>query len=472
MRHSHGLLTVVVVGVLWGCDQPAGSGDAVGGDAQGQADAAGLEIHGRADTTAEEGPDTSGLDAFGLEISTTPPDEPCLQVTPSAVHFGGKKWGEKATYKVSLNSCGLDTLPVEIYDISVVEGDGLSPEFAVDLGSLDHIPSLENPFVLPAGSEAEFGIIYHPEAPNLLDEEGVFILDYGQVRIKSNISVIPIELPIDGAGVEVECPIPVIKCAEGSQVVTQTVMHLVGTQSLAPMGTVSKYEWQVTQPDGSGSVFIPSYNFPDPTFEVNVAGIYEFELNVWDSLGNKSCMPAKYEVLVVPNVPLQVELIWRTPGDQDETDTGPDAGSDLDLHVTHPDSDAGYDLDNDDKNDPWFSTYGDCYWFNPDPTWGVRQDRDDTDGAGPEIISFIDPTAGLYRVAVHYWEDHSFGPACATLRFYLEGELVAEMPEVELQSQDLWDAAVIDWPSGEIEPVLQEDGSRRIIHNYLPPWYG
>jgi hypothetical protein len=152
----------------------------------------------------------------------------------------------------------------------------------------------------------------------------------------------------------------------------------------------------VKQPVGSQSVFLPSFLAADPTFEVNVAGIYEFQLDVWDQNDQKSLTSAFVTVAVIPDEVIHVELLWTTEGDPDQTDAGPEAGVDLDLHFAHPFAIYGPDVDGDGAPDPWFDVPFDCFWFNAHPNWGSLNpavddnpglDRDDTDGAGPENIN-------------------------------------------------------------------------------------
>ena len=99
-------------------------------------------------------------------------------------------------------------------------------------------------------------------------------------------------------------------------------------------------------------------------------------------------------------------------------------------------------------------------------------DRDDTDGAGPENVNLNIPEEGLtYRVGVHYWNDHGFGPSLATVRVYIYTSLVFSVTDVELVNHDLWEVAEIKWPSGQVDPVLGANGSYKIIPNYQHPYF-
>ncbi|MFH1532050.1 MAG: hypothetical protein ABIK09_15095 [Pseudomonadota bacterium] len=178
-----------------------------------------------------------------------------------------------------------------------------------------------------------------------------------------------------------------------------------------------------------------------------------------------------------PNEILHVELLWHTPMDPDETNEGPENGADLDLHLLHPLA-AGLDLDKDGDPDGWYDQPFDCFWANTNPDWGcfdpmVDDDpiltRDDRDGAGPESITLRYPEAVSYRVAVHYWHDHGFGPSLATVRVYWGLDLIFETSEVKLVTADLWEVCEIDWSTGAVTRLSDLDGEDRIIPGYVHP---
>lgn len=91
---------------------------------------------------------------------------------------------------------------------------------------------------------------------------------------------------------------------------------------------------------------------------LNCAGAYAICEKRWCDgvLDLASCL----DVVVVPEEAVHIELIWDTPGDADQTDEGPVAGADMDLHLAHPLA-SGADLDCDGKPDPWFDTNFDCF---------------------------------------------------------------------------------------------------------------
>ena len=137
--------------------------------------------------------------------------------------------------------------------------------------------------------------------------------------------------------------------------------------------------------------------------------------------------PPAPDVAPVPAGPLAIELTWRTPGDANEADG---EGSDVDLHLLHP-SGVGFSL-----------APLDLYYANPGPDWGApgpehdaSLDIDDTNGAGPELITAgvleeTEPLGGGYLVGVHYYRSENFlgggdwGHTFARLRVLADGEVV------------------------------------------------
>ncbi|MGM0577111.1 MAG: choice-of-anchor D domain-containing protein [Myxococcota bacterium] len=409
---------------------------------------------------------------------------PCISVQPKKVDFGGKLVGEPATVDVEVTSCGEEPLQIQGLALS----DESSGAFSLDLGSLpgvgDGVGAIvegqDTPVELDVNQSATFQVIFVPDEINALDEGGQPIPDLGEIRIVSDAIQSEVDVEVRGFGVEVDCPTAVIVVEEGEEVIPQTKLHLVGSQSYAVSGDVAQYEWSVQQPVGSQSVFLPSASAPDPTFEANVAGTYVFELRVWDDNGEESCVSAQYTVFVNPDEAIHVELLWDTPLDPDQTDEGPEAGADMDLHFLHPFA-TGEDVDGDGEPDGWFDQPFDCFWFNAQPNWGSLDpavdddpglDRDDTDGAGPENVNLNIPEDGLtYKVGVQYWNDHGFGPSNATVRVYIYSEKVFELKNVELEEDDLWEVATIDWPSGDVNLITEDGGEFRIIPDYQHPFF-
>jgi len=401
---------------------------------------------------------------------------PCISVHPQQVDFGVSQVGTQTLRPLEIGACG--GAPLTLTGVTIA--DGSSEDFHVNLDMLEHQPTPETPVVIPIGGSVTVDVIYEPWEESPDDINGVPYPDLGVLVIASDALLGDVDVPLEGVGKINPCPTAVIQVAEGTEVDVQTTLHLYGDQSYAPAGAVTKWDWSVEQPAGSLFGFVPSATFPNPTFEANVQGLYRFHLTVWDELGIPSCEPAVAEVLVISTCNIHVELLWHTPEDPDETDEGPEAGSDVDLHLIHPWA-GGPDRDGDGQPDGWFDQPFDCFWFNAHPEWGSFDpavnddpdlDRDDTDGAGPENINLCGtPEDALYKVGVHYWNDHGYGASYVTVRFYIFSELVFEVSDVKLVPCDMWEVATIDWPTGKVKLVTDTNGGYKITPSYVSPFF-
>jgi hypothetical protein len=391
---------------------------------------------------------------------------PCIAITPGKLKFGGKLVGKMATMNVAIASCGDEDLVISKASLSE-DSDGA---FSLLQEQDDRFP-----MILGVNEVADLQIAFVPEFVAALGENGMPDSVVATLNLETNTYGRSAEVAISGYGVDSECPTAVIHVPEGEEVCPQTNLHLSGSQSYSPNGAISHYQWEVVQPNGSVSQFLPSTSMPDPLFQANVAGAYQFKLRVTDangqSTGTAFCPDATATVLVTPCDAIHVELLWHTPNDPDQADEGPEAGADLDLHFVHPFA-QGYDIDGDGTPDGYFDNPFDTFWFNDTPEWGSLDpavddnpslDRDDTDGAGPENLNLNMPQDGLtYKVGVHYWADHGFGASDATVRIYLQQVLVFEQTLEGLTDCDLWEVAKISWPSGQITPITNASGQPKV----------
>ena len=396
---------------------------------------------------------------------------PCIDIEPFEIDFGNQLLDKPEPKALTITSCNDN--PLELTGIGLAAG--ASPDFAPDLSKLEHGPTAEDPVILSHGESAVVDVHYVPDSENPLDANGLPIPDLGTMEISGNFFTGLKQVEMKGFGVETECPTAVIECEEGAEVIPQTKLHLSGEDSHALVGSVVKWNWDVAAPEGAQSAFLPSSDSKKVTYEVNAAGSYLFYLTVYDDIGTPSCHPGVSEVVVVPDEAIHVELLWVTPGDEDETDTGPGMGSDLDLHFAHPWAE-GEDIDGDGEADGWFDKSYDCYWKNKYPNWGSTDswvkddptlDRDDTDGAGPENVNLANPQDVVYRVGVYYYDDNGYGGASATVRVFLNSVQAFEQQDVELEMLDFWEVCEVDWTTGEVNPT-DLDGKPKIVQGFVP----
>ena len=392
---------------------------------------------------------------------------PCLQLQPGGLlAFGAVLLGSSVSKQVQLCDCGGG--PLTVSGLSL--GDlGNSAEFSFDFAGLAALgvdpttgPTKAAPLLLAVGACATFALRYDPVDETPIDAAtGEPAFDVAEIVVQSDAYGAKNTLLAQGFGVATACPKAVVKVDEGEEVLPQSALHLRGEQSTSMAGTkVASYTWTAQQPLGSSQAFLPNAHVANPTFVANAAGEYVFCLSVTDDTGQNSCAPACVSVMVLPEDAIHVELLWQTPADPDQTDVGPGAGADLDLHVAHPLA-AGPDLDCDGSPDPWFSNPFDTFWYNAKPNWGAALPGagddpvlalDDTDGLGPENFNLAVPEGTLakprsYQVGVHSWNDHGFGASYATVRVYVLGVLAAEVKDVLLNPLDMWTVGKVNWPN-------------------------
>ena len=427
----------------------------------------------------------AGVDADAVSAADATADAievhsgPHLVVIPSPIEFLCAKIGTVRRLDVLLRSDGEG--PVTVTGITL---DDASAAFSIDFSSLStgKAPTVDSPLVIPAAADELVVASYTPLADNPFDPiTQQYVPDSAVLSVQSDSFDSPLLVSLTGRSVCGSCATPVIVIEEGEQVMPQTVLHLHGDQSQAAAGSIISYQWTVTQPQGNNFALEPSASYPNPTHELNVAGEYTYCLDVCDAQhcsNEAGCATTVCrKVVVCPcGSAIHVELTWDTPGDLDQTDTGPDAGADLDLHFLDPRA-IGPTLEGDGVGPIWFDPTYDTFWANPHPDWTDANgnakptlDRDDTDGWGPENVDANPPAAKTqYRVGVHYWDDHGYGLSYARLKVYVWGQLVYDKDLKDLGQKlfkcDLWDAVTIDWPTGAVKSVQNGDGSLRVSHD-------
>ncbi len=376
---------------------------------------------------------------------------PCILVDGTTRHFGQVPIGGEALDVVSMTNCGSQTLDVSNIEISQNSADD---EFGLELSGWDvnGDGQLDNDVSIAPGDTETFVLKYDPIQVGS---------DTGTVVISSNDPTQPnLELELVGRGSDGQCPEAVVTAkvrgvsASPRPTVSAAPLDYVildGSQSSDPDGHITEYKWTTLHvPDGAQIQLGPTAEDTgdtDPSkreFRTLIAGTYKFGLDVIDNQGFHACNQAVATIVATPNEKIHVELTWTNPKDPDETD---DSGSDVDIHLV--------------KMGPgkWFEAPYDVYFRNPNTgasgqngIWNPESpslDIDDRNGAGPENIQLDDPAnCEWYAVGVHYYRQ-LYGTAYATVRIYINQNLVYEQINKPLQQGgEFWDVARIHWDQG------------------------
>lgn len=391
-----------------------------------------------------------------LQVESNDPDErnfeislfanadfPCLELEPAdEVDFGLSELEETSRRFIIAKSCAQRS--VTTFRVTAIEG---ADEFSL----LDE--QFRSRVTLEPGAQMRIPVGFRPETPG----------DYlAGVFIESDDDLEPNRVvDLQGRGRPYECPEAVILAhhpergeaiADPSgelQVVPLDDIELDGSLSRDPEGLgIARTEWRLVERPPDSTTGLGNTNGEQSSIWMQLSGTYVVELDVWNELGVKSCEPARMTFKSISDEDIHIQLVWNTPGDPNQTD---ESGSDVDLHLLHPDANFNWNLP------PW-----DCFWQNMEPDWGSANvatdnpslDIDDTDGAGPENINLDNPEVETtYNVGAYYFSDHNYGRSLVTVRVYIGGQLAYEAERKPMDNQEFWHVADIEWPSGNVIEV-------------------
>ncbi len=392
---------------------------------------------------------------------------PCVQVTPLDLDFWQVLVGDSEEATVEVTNCGNADLVVDSLRLSEETSTDLS--ISVGLDGLDDAclrdrdAACTGEAIIGGNATKAFLVLYAPSG------EGE---DVGRVVLHTSVQGNEVvEVNLLGRGTPNVRPVCLAEARvagaqewgpyedEDHQLETKPLetIELRAAGSQDPDGSIVAYKWQVVQrPNDSTARIVPHEGAREATFFLDLAGQYVFELEVMDNYGQPSRPNCLVVVEAIPVADIHVQLVWDTPADPDQTDTGFGVGSDMDLHLRHPEG-------------TWFCKPRDVSYTNPNPDWGTpfdpsddpHLDIDDSDGAGPETITLNHPEdARLYWVGVHYHNDHGYGPSFATVRVFIRGVPRFELADRRMARTDaFWEVATIAWPGGQVTPIDRLHGS-------------
>jgi hypothetical protein len=403
-------------------------------------------------------------EAGGLEdvVGDADPQSVCLNLFPEGELEIGTVWVGAASQKtLALINCGEE--PIVVHELFMEQPPG---QAGFLLEYPDPLPSPESPLEIFPTKTAHVTVRFSADEVSL-DELGEFISSHATLWILGE--GISEEVQVSATPEDAECLYAGISYPGFTNYAVGDTVELTGNASPGPPEALS-WSWTVEGPEGSQSALTPNSDVPNPSLYLDQEGIYTVTLMVTHADGRESCEPSVEEILVGSEMihSLEINLTWSAAGDPDPTDQGPEAGPDLDLHFRHP-----FAVD-------WFDQPFDCFWFNPNPNWGaldptVNDDPilmlDSTDGSGPEQLIFDAPEEeAVYRVGVHAWSDHGYGPMEAQITISVGGWLAYEAT-VTLDNHDLWEVATFDGSTGQLEILVDEDGEPLIVSDYESPFF-
>ncbi len=361
---------------------------------------------------------------------------PCLTVEPSnRLRFGSVVRGERAERTLRLTNCS----EVVVAEVALVDFEDDGGFRLLDDGDRAGVTRVIQP-----GQSAVVPIEFHPQE----------VRPYrGSITVLSEDEVSPeVVVELEGDGAPPHCPTAVITASslEGNAIANPLgtlqgepleIISLDGSQSFAHGGaSIAEYEWAlVGRPADTVVDLGEDGDVIWNSLYLELAGIYEIELHVYDTEGTRSCEPARLTVEAVSGDGLHIQLVWDTPNDPNRHNN---SGTDLDLHFRH-------------ENGQWNASPWDCYWMNMNPNWGDENnddmnpslDIDHIHGWGPENINLKIPENGVtYGIGVYYFSDHGYGGSYATVRVFIDGVLQLEHQNRWMTNWQFWHVANITWP--------------------------
>lgn len=385
------------------------------------------------------------LDDAEIEVelsgrSLPPTSQKCLTVNPEPLDFGLVPAGTSRTLSVTLGNCSTAE-PVRVSDVYLDDGgNGFS---------LVNPPMI--PMTLAVGQSQTVDVRFDSTGMDE-DDELVVVSDSAFFSRRS------IDLFAEGG----ECPEAIalgesVMDSLGQDALHEGLVALTLGDSVALDGTASEsssgqltYSWRVISAPGGSTAAVSPSTSGVTTFTPDLAGNYELELDVRDTvIGLQACDPATIEVAVMASTPnAKISVYWN-------------ASHDVDLHVLRTEVMGGWPRFGDDFND--------VYYDNLHPDWGapgIANDGihlgDDTDGFGPEVVVIDELEVNRdYQVIAQFARNDGFMP--------FEFDVTAEVEIVNPNGQPLssssthtfrlnrrgerWIAFEIDGATGAILPI-------------------
>lgn len=381
----------------------------------------------------------NGEDAGGEAVG------PCIQVSPTSIDFGEVLVDDSATQPITIaNRCGSEGSPNTLdLDLTAVTFDGNEE----GTYSLTTLPAT----TLAGNEEIEVTLTFTPDA---VDTFGAAVWVDSTDEASPREVVSAVGEGVEYIGEEETEPVegePVSDAGADQEVAPLDTVVLDGTASYDPDGNEPlTYSWSFASTPSGSSASLSSSSSPEPRFFADLAGTYELDLQVTNSIGVIDSTPDTVVIEAVPSSSFYVQLTW-------------DTAMDLDLHLL-------------DGSGPLFKSPGDACYCNTNPNWGGSGSTDDASldidaiyGYGPETTTIEAPADGDYAIRVHFYGESGF-PECfgacqaseATVDLYIDGVLTETWTETLTDQGDVWEVATLAWPDATVSHELNMSSTTQI----------
>ncbi len=373
---------------------------------------------------------------------------PIIQVEPAACDFGLVGLGAPARCDLSISNQGNAPLILGQLAFENPSDPTFVSATAVSVGTT----------IDPGTAPLTLTIVASPESMTRY-ENALLIPSNDPVPARSTIRV-----PLTVEGSEAPTAIPTLKSINGiltgsdADLAPLDVVIVTGEESLPsrPELSIVEYRWELVDvPEGS-SVQLSAPNAMETGFTyttsggllgggtaagIDLAGSYTLRLSVRDSNNLWSTNEGLLTISSSPSDALHVEMLWNTDG------------TDFDLRLQRG---AG----GGDFCDSQTCYYANCIGgLDIDGISGISDgdpslDIDNISGFGPENINVKQPSGSdIYYVGAHYFGASGFGGSGNTtvrIKIYIDGSLRFDDERIMSDSNQLWNAARIDWNNGNV----------------------
>jgi hypothetical protein len=304
-------------------------------------------------------------------------------------------------------------------------------------------PTVPSPFGVSAEGD-NYAITFRPVAEAAYEDTVTFETHLGAREIAlSGVAFDPARCPMARI-TPLDLTVGDNGCLEVETSIGSLVVLSAADSEAFGLGRVEEYDWvirnatgaQVSRGSGETCGLLPS------------PGATSVELDVIDSIGRRSCEPARLCISATTEADLVVELTWEVTPAWHPDDW---IRVDLDLHLVHPDGwwgESTYDCAVGNRT---------CLWGEPGTHVGDPVVEDSITGSSPERLEMAVAEPLVYKLGVFSYFLPDGADTTATVRVWIRGELVLEMQRLFVTNGLLWEVGEVSMASGvNVVDILHE----------------